>query len=348
MLNIPQFQRVAKDFRAGKLDIQEFTRLLYGATKTESPSNAEPTAGPATATGPATSIASTVPPAGTVGSLTGPPLDSDVAALVPTAPGSALPSPANTAADNRPTKAGSLGGADHRPVTAVERLDLDLARVKRCGFSEVIFGPGKTLADLTTAAQRLLSERQNVLITRVAEPEAQGLLRQFPVANYNPTARTVRIAAGSQAEPQFDSERPVAVLTAGTGDIPIAEEAAETLRWMGVEPRLIYDVGVAGPHRLLKHVDFLRTCLTVIVVAGMEGALPSVVGGHVSCPVVAVPTSLGYGAHFQGLVPLLGMINSCAANVVVVNIDAGFKGGYLAGLIVNQINASVSARQAAN
>lgn len=331
MLNIPQFQRIAKDFRAGKLDIQEFTRLLYGAAKSESPSNAEPTAGES----PATAISSMV----TAGGTNAPPPGSDVEASAYTAPSSALPSPADTAADSPLTNPGSHGKADHRQAAAVERLDLDLARVKRCGFSEVIFGPGKTLADLTTAAQRLLSERQNVLITRVAEPEAQGLLRQFPVANYNPTARTVRIAAGSQTEPQFDSQRPVAVLTAGTGDIPIAEEAAETLRWMGVEPRLIYDVGVAGPHRLLKHVDFLRTCLTVIVVAGMEGALPSVVGGHVSCPVVAVPTSLGYGAHFQGLVPLLGMINSCAANVVVVNIDAGFKGGYLAGLIVNQINA---------
>lgn len=334
MLNIPQFQRVAKDFRAGKLDIQEFTRLLYGAGKSESPSPVEPTGQFLAAP-----ISSAAAPAATVGSVSGGPNDSDDDAMASPTPSSALPLPPAAAAETPPNSSGRLGRADHRSAATVERLDLDLARVRRCGFSEVIFGPGKTLADLTTAAQRLLSERQNVLITRLAEPEAQGLLRQFPVANYNPTARTVRIAAGSQAEPQFNPQRPVAVLTAGTGDIPIAEEAAETLRWMGVEPRLIYDVGVAGPHRLLKHVDFLRTCLTVIVVAGMEGALPSVVGGHVSCPVVAVPTSLGYGAHFQGLVPLLGMINSCAANVVVVNIDAGFKGGYLAGLIVNQINA---------
>lgn len=326
MLNIPQFQRAAKDFRAGKLDIQQFTRLLYETSDAPPAASSNAFAG-------AYPVTPTTEPTPTAAATTDP--DSGVSAPA------FSPAPTTTAA----ASPSSYGPSNSLPV---DRLDLDLARMKRCGFSEVIFGPGKTLADLTTAAQRLLSERQNVLITRVAEAEAQGLMRQFPVANYNPTARTVRIASGSQAEPQFDARRPVAVLTAGTGDIPIAEEAAETLRWMGIEPRLIFDVGVAGPHRLLKHVEFLRTCLTVIVVAGMEGALPSVVGGHVSCPVIAVPTSLGYGAHFQGLVPLLGMINSCAANVVVVNIDAGFKGGYLAGLILNQINASVAGRQIAN
>jgi NCAIR mutase (PurE)-related protein len=125
----------------------------------------------------------------------------------------------------------------------------------------------------------------------------------------------------------------VVVVTAGTSDLPVAEEARETALWTGARVRLIQDVGVAGPHRLAANLGVLRGADAVVVVAGMEGALPSVVGGHVACPVIAVPTSVGYGASFGRLAALLGMLNSCAANVAVVNIDAGFKGGYLAGLI---------------
>jgi NCAIR mutase (PurE)-related protein len=123
------------------------------------------------------------------------------------------------------------------------------------------------------------------------------------------------------------------VVTAGTSDLPVAEEARETALWTGAEVWLVLDVGVAGPHRLAANLQYLQTVDAVVVVAGMEGALPSVVGGHVACPVIAVPTSVGYGASFGGLAALLGMLNSCAANVTVVNIDAGFKGGYVAGLI---------------
>lgn len=126
------------------------------------------------------------------------------------------------------------------------------------------------------------------------------------------------------------------VITAGTGDRPVAEEAVETARWMGCDVRLIVDVGVAGPHRLLQEKPNFVNADAVVVAAGMEGALPSVVGGHVSCPVIAVPTSIGYGASFGGLAALLGMLNSCAANVTVVNIDGGFKGGYIAGLIARR------------
>ncbi|MCA9029068.1 MAG: nickel pincer cofactor biosynthesis protein LarB, partial [Planctomycetaceae bacterium] len=126
------------------------------------------------------------------------------------------------------------------------------------------------------------------------------------------------------------------VVTAGTSDRPVAEEALETLRWMNCEVELIVDVGVAGPHRLPAHLTKLREADVIVVVAGMEGALPSVVGGYVDCPVIAVPTSVGYGANFGGLSALLGMLNSCAANVTVVNIDAGFKGGYIAGLIASR------------
>jgi len=125
----------------------------------------------------------------------------------------------------------------------------------------------------------------------------------------------------------------VAIVTAGTSDLPVAEEARETALWMGAQVTLVQDVGVAGPHRLQANLGPLREADAIVVVAGMEGALPSVVGGHVSCPVIAVPTSVGYGASFGGLAALLGMLNSCAANVTVVNIDAGFKGGYIAGLI---------------
>jgi hypothetical protein len=127
-----------------------------------------------------------------------------------------------------------------------------------------------------------------------------------------------------------------AVVSAGSSDMPVAEEARETLAWMGIECELIHDVGVAGPHRLLSRVDELRRADVIVVVAGMEGALPSVVAGHVDCPVFAVPTSVGYGANFGGVAALLGMLNSCAANVAVVNIDAGFKAGYLAGLTITR------------
>jgi NCAIR mutase (PurE)-related protein len=128
----------------------------------------------------------------------------------------------------------------------------------------------------------------------------------------------------------------VAVITAGTSDLPVAEEALETIRWMGCEPSLIVDVGVAGPQRLHEQRSKFVGSDAIVVVAGMEGALPSVVGGHVDCPVIAVPTSVGYGASFGGIAALLGMLNSCAANVTVVNIDAGFKGGYVAGLIAKK------------
>ena len=127
------------------------------------------------------------------------------------------------------------------------------------------------------------------------------------------------------------------IVTAGTSDLPVAEEARETALWTGATVKLIQDVGVAGPHRLTANLPLLRESDAVVVVAGMEGALPSVVGGYVACPVIAVPTSIGYGASFGGVAALLGMLNSCASNVTVVNIDAGFKGGYLAGLIARNV-----------
>ncbi len=307
MLNIPQFQKAAKDFRAGKLDIVQFTRLVYASTESDGSGS-----GTAADLGGNSGKSKQSPPAGSGVLASG--------------------SEAKFKLEGEPTVTANSATDALNHETA--RLDLDLDRAKRCGYSEVIYGPGKTAEDLKTACHRLLSERQNVLITRIEAVEAAELLRLFPSAIYNPLARTLRIEAKAQSFTDQQASRRVAVVTAGTGDIPIAEEAAETLRWMGWTPTSIYDVGVAGPHRLMRHIGFLQSCSAIVVVAGMEGALPSVVGGHVACPVIAVPTSLGYGAHFQGLVPLLAMLNSCASNVVAVNVDAGFKGGFLAGLIL--------------
>ncbi len=144
--------------------------------------------------------------------------------------------------------------------------------------------------------------------------------------------RTFRIPLPTESASDGRTGR-VTIVTAGTSDLPVAEEARETALWAGAHVSMIQDVGVAGPHRLAANLTHLRSADAVVVVAGMEGALPSVVGGHVACPVIAVPTSVGYGASFGGLAALLGMLNSCAANVTVVNIDAGFQGGYLAGLL---------------
>ena len=160
----------------------------------------------------------------------------------------------------------------------------------------------------------------------------------FPNAEHNEVARTLRVCDSPKAGPSDRSSLAptngsAAVITAGTSDLPVAEEARETLDWMGVRTTMIYDVGVAGPHRLIERLAEFRNADAIVVVAGMEGALPSIVGGHVDSPVIAVPTSVGYGASFGGVAALLGMLNSCASNVVVVNIDAGFKAGYVAGMI---------------
>ena len=164
------------------------------------------------------------------------------------------------------------------------------------------------------------------------------MLAEYPHAQHNAVARTVRIDVSTTASVRGK----VVVVTAGTSDRPIAEEAVETVRWMHCNVELIVDVGVAGPHRLPAQKARLTSADAIIVVAGMEGALPSIVGGYVSCPVVGVPTSQGYGASFGGVSALLGMLNSCASNVTVVNIDSGFKAGYVAGLIARRAAESKS------
>ena len=217
------------------------------------------------------------------------------------------------------------------PEKPPQPVTLDLDRERRCGFPEVVFGDGKTLETLTAIFQRLQSEGASVFATRISAENGERLLLSFPRGQYNAMARTFRIQVASK-NPGVGVGR-VAVISAGTSDLPVAEEARETLDWMGVETIMIHDVGVAGPHRLPAHLEKLRALDAAVVVAGMEGALPSVVGGYVDCPVIAVPTSIGYGANFGGISALLSMLNSCAANVAVVNIDAGFKGGYVAGMI---------------
>ena len=178
----------------------------------------------------------------------------------------------------------------------------------------------------------LLATGVDVLATRVSTEQATHLQTRFPQAHYNSTGRTLRVPASNQpAEAALSGQ--VVVVTAGTSDLPVAEEARETLLWMGASVTTVFDVGVAGPHRLREHLAKLDAADAIVVIAGMEGALPSVVGGYVACPVIAVPTSVGYGASLGGFAALLSMLNSCAANVSVVNIDAGFKGGYVAGLI---------------
>lgn len=220
----------------------------------------------------------------------------------------------------------------------------DIDRRRRCGFGEVIYGSNKTPEAITQIARRLLdSGQREVLATRITAPQAQHIVDKFAHTRYDCLGRTLRLSYNTIATvnpPTRLSPGPIAVVTAGSTDLPVAREAIETLRWMSVDAALICDVGVAGPYRLLAHLDHLRQCAALVVVAGMEGALASVVGGLVACPVIAVPTSIGYGANFEGITTLLSMISSCAAGVTAVNIDAGFKGGYIAGLIAHQRSRS--------
>jgi hypothetical protein len=221
----------------------------------------------------------------------------------------------------------------HAPMADLSDAKVDLHRQVRCGFPEVVYCEGKSLETIEAILRELCRNGQECLATRLAPDQAEHLLGLFPGAQYNATARTFRIPQPNAPSP----EGRVVVISAGTSDRPVAEEAKVTAEWMGCEVELIADVGVAGPQRLPAFKDIYLNADAIVVVAGMEGALPSVVGGHVDCPVVAVPTSVGYGASFGGIAALLGMLNSCAANVTVVNIDSGFKGGYIAGLIARRV-----------
>lgn len=213
--------------------------------------------------------------------------------------------------------------------------DIGFARVDhhrdlRQGLPEVIFAMGKTTAQVIAIAERIVATGSNLLITRVHREMADAVLSVLPEAVYHELARAVTVRRG---DPQPATRGKIGVVAAGTADLPVAEEAVVTAEIAGNEVERFYDVGVAGLHRLLSVVGRLQQMRVLVCAAGMEAALPSVVGGLVSVPVIAVPTSIGYGAHFSGLASLLGMLNSCSSNVTVVNIDNGFGAGFVASLI---------------
>ncbi len=226
------------------------------------------------------------------------------------------------------------------PFAEIAHGQIDTQRELRCGFPEVVLGLGKTRAELVAIARTILTHHDRLLVTRVEPESAAALKAEFPMAVHHERARAVTVGAP-------DPERGdglVLVVSAGTADGPVAEEALLTARMLGARTEHLADVGVAGLHRLFARTELLTTARVLVVVAGMEGALPSVVGGLVDRPVIAVPTSVGYGASFGGIAALLTMLNSCAAGVVVVNVDNGFGAGFAAARI-NSWKEKTNSRQ---
>jgi hypothetical protein len=215
------------------------------------------------------------------------------------------------------------------PLADLGYAQVDTHRSLRQGFPEVIYGAGKTPDQVVGIAEKILEQETCVLVTRVTDDHARLFHSRFPQAVHHPVARCLTL----EKAPRSKRAGTIAVLCAGTSDLPVAEEAAVTADIMGNRVERLFDVGVAGLHRLLTRLDLIQRARVLVVVAGMEGALPSVVAGLVSRPVIAVPTSIGYGASFGGVAALLGMLNSCGSGVTVVNIDNGFGGGYAASLI---------------
>lgn len=210
---------------------------------------------------------------------------------------------------------------------------IDLHRRKRQGFPEVIFGEGKTEQQLVKIIHSLILHEETILITRVNNEKANFICETYPQLVYHATAQIVC----TSLEHITKTQRQAAIICAGTSDLPVAEEAAITAEVMGISVKRFNDVGVSGIHRLFAHIDDIRNCNVSVVIAGMEGALASVVAGLVDHPVYAVPTSVGYGANLNGVTTLLSMINSCAPGSSVLNIDNGFGGGYNAAMIVNML-----------
>lgn len=223
-----------------------------------------------------------------------------------------------------------------KAITALKDFpcgDLGFAKVDhhrnlRQGFPEVIYCPGKTIPQIVKIIEQMCKHKENILATRADKIIFKAVKNKFKEATYNKLARCIIIRHNRQTQ-----KKGVLIITAGTADLPVAEEAAVTCELLGQKPDKLYDVGVAGVHRLLNEPEKIKQARVIIVVAGMEGALPSVVGGLVDKPVIAVPTSVGYGAAFGGVAALLAMLNSCAPNVTVVNIDDGFGAGVVASLI---------------
>jgi hypothetical protein len=226
----------------------------------------------------------------------------------------------------------ALARLDAEPIETLAHTTIDHHRAQRSGYPEVIYGSGKTVEQVVEVCVSIAARSERFLVTRASDEQRSALIVKFPDAVTNALARTVRWAAPDSSPSVWSvssgvnsAGRPaVAIVTAGTSDLPVAEEAAETLAALGIGVERLADVGVAGIHRLLAKTAALQSANAVIVIAGMDGALPSVVGGIVRVPVIAVPTSVGYGASFGGLAALLTMLNSCAAGVVVCNIDNGF------------------------
>ena len=217
----------------------------------------------------------------------------------------------------------------HLPFEDLGFAKVDHHRALRQGMPEVVFAQGKTPQQVAEIAARILENAPNVLITRAGEAAAAAVRERIPQAEYFPLSGALRV----WSDRTIRGKGRIAIVSAGTSDIPVAEEAQVTAEVMGNEVETIFDIGVAGIHRLMNNRERLTGARVVVVCAGMEGALPSVVGGLVACPVIAVPTSVGYGASFHGLAALLGMLNSCASNVTVVNIDNGFGAACVASLI---------------
>ena len=216
------------------------------------------------------------------------------------------------------------------PFEDIGIANIDHHRELRKGAPEVIFGQGKKIEDIIEIMKRMYKQDERILVTRLSDEKAEKILKEFPDSNYHERSKALTL---SKKPVEISAKGTILVVCAGTSDIPVAEEAAVTAEFMGNEVETINDVGVSGLHRLLARKEALEKAEVLIVVAGMEGALPSVIGGLVDKPVIAVPTSVGYGASFGGIAALLGMLNSCASGVTVVNIDNGFGAGYAASVI---------------
>jgi NCAIR mutase (PurE)-related protein len=242
-------------------------------------------------------------------------------------------------------RAGKVGVAEaveklrHMPFESLGFANVDHHRAIRCGFPEVIFCPGKTTPQIVAIFGKLAERGGNVLATRATAETHRAVAAKYPAAEYHELARAVTLRQGRAPR----AAGHIAVVAAGTSDLPVAEEARVTAEVMDQRVMTHYDVGVAGLHRLLARSEALQQANVIVVVAGMEGALASVVGGLVAVPVIAVPTSIGYGASFGGLAALLTMLNSCASGVSAVNIDNGFAGGYIAAMI-NRLAAGKAKR----
>jgi len=235
----------------------------------------------------------------------------------------------NSVADGTLSAAKALRQIDGFREKNIGFARLDTDRLRRRGFPEVIFGQGKTPEQLVKIVSTLAAAGQNCIATRISKEQYHAVKTAFPNIRYHESARVLTLDITKRPRPKGC----VVVLSAGTTDIPIAEEAALVAENMGAQVERVYDVGVAGLHRLLHHLPVMRKARVMIVVAGMEGALPSVVGGLTNCPIIAVPTSIGYGTSMGGITALLAMLNSCVPGITVVNIDNGFGAGVAAAMI---------------